>query len=435
MPEITPQQIEAARKALADALQQRDTLLQQRATSQAVAASAARRLAPDDERLRELNDAAQQADRNWQESHDAVTSRQSALQDLVAQFIGQPGDGDFRALSTQYPIALFPVRIETRFQVVTDNPRLQIRVYPDEILADSHEPSLTQQEIDAGHAYWTASWPSGETLEAWQALISNRSAQRAAWIAIQTQPTNWATRPAGVPSFKDPPLRPEVWTRGVEARALPDRWIAQAYRGGKLIHQAIGPAIVEPLVLTLNPNANPADKVDPYGDGFTIAKELQWTIDFDAAHAVGMAFEMPIEPSEIELGFDRLLVFGVKPSAAPDANATSLSELLDNHHYTRGLAFVKQGTPTNNTSGQPSGFPPPDPNGAISFAVERNDQKLTADSDGVRFMRALGLGCGCSSAPGECRNYGAGSRAGHESGALPGHDGLLSRTDDGSAVR
>jgi hypothetical protein len=392
MPEITSEQIEAARKALADSLQQRDTLLQQRAASKAVAASAARRLAPDDERLRELNQAAAQADRDWQDSHDSVTSRQNTLQNLVAQFTGQAGDDDFRALSTQYPIALFPVRIETRFQIVTDNPRLQIRVYPDEILADSHEPSLTQQEIDASHAYWTASWPSGETLEAWQALISTRSPQRAAWIAIETQPTNWATRPAGIPGFKDPPLRPDVWTRGVEARALPDRWIAQAYRGGQLIHQAMGPAIVEPLVLTLNPNANPADNIDPYGDGFTIAKELQWTIDFDAAHAVGMAFEMPIEPSEIELGFDRLLVFGVKPSASPDVNASSLGELFENHHYTRGLAFVKQGTPTNNTSGQPSGFPPPDPNGAISFAVERNDQKLTADSDGVRFMQALGLG-------------------------------------------
>ena len=392
MPEITPQQMEAARKGLADALQQRDALLQQRAASQAVAATAARRFSPDDRHLRELDQAAEQADRSWQESHDAVTSRQSALQNLVEQFLGESGDGDFRALSTQYPIALFPVRIETRFQVVTDNPRLQIRVYPDEILADSHEPSLTQQEIDAGHAYWTASWPNGETLEVWQSLLATRSAQRAAWIAIKTQPSNWTTRPAGAPNFKDPRLRPDVWTRGVEARTLPDRWIAQAYRGGKLIHQAIGPAIIEPLVLTLNPNANPADKVEPYGDGFTIAKELQWTIDFDAAREVGMAFEMSIEPSEIQLGFDRLLVFGVKPSAAPDANATSLGELLDNHHYTRGLAFVKQGTPTNNTSGQPSGFPPPDPNGAMSFAVERNDQNLTADCDGVRFMRALGLG-------------------------------------------
>jgi hypothetical protein len=136
MPEITPQQIEAARKSLAGALRQRDALLQQRATSQAVAASAARRLSPDDRRLRELNQAAEQADRSWRESHDAVTSRQSALQNLVEQFVGQVADGDFRALSTRYPIALFPVRIETRFQPVTDNPRLQIRVYPDEILAD-----------------------------------------------------------------------------------------------------------------------------------------------------------------------------------------------------------------------------------------------------------------------------------------------------------
>ena len=94
MPEITPQQIEAARKGLADALQQRDALLQQRAASQAVAASAARRLSPDDGRLRELNQAAEQADRSWRESHDAVTSRQSALQGLIAQFVGQAGDGD-----------------------------------------------------------------------------------------------------------------------------------------------------------------------------------------------------------------------------------------------------------------------------------------------------------------------------------------------------
>src|SRR5450755_580175 len=99
MPEITPQQIEAARKALADALQQRDTLLQQRAASQAVATSAARKLSPDVGRLRELNNAAEQADRNWRDSHDAVASGQSALQNLVAQFLGQAGDGDFRALS------------------------------------------------------------------------------------------------------------------------------------------------------------------------------------------------------------------------------------------------------------------------------------------------------------------------------------------------
>jgi hypothetical protein len=391
MPDITPPQIEAARKALADALRQRDALLQERAASQAAAASAARRSAPDDPHLRELNNAARQADQRWQASHEQVRGNQGALQSLVGQYLGQAGDGDFRSLSTQYPIALLPVRIETRFQAESDNPRLQIRVYPDEILADSHEPLLTQQEVDAGRAYWTASWANGETLEAWQGLIAARRAQRAAWVAFQTQPDNWALRPAAAPHFLNLPLRPAVWTRGVEARALPDRWIAQAYRGGSLVHQTVSSAIVEPLVLTLNPNADPKDKVEPYGDGFTLAKELQWTIDFAAAQAVGMAFEMPIDPADVQLGFDRLLVFGVKPSATPAANAGSLASLLDNHHYTRGLGFVKQGTPTNNTSDQPSGFPPPDPNGAISFAVERSDQGLTADSDGVRFMQALGV--------------------------------------------
>ena len=391
MPEITPQQIEASRKALADSLQQRDALLQKRAASQAAATAAARRFGPDDPHLLELNKAAERADRSWQASHEAVRGSQSALQNLVAQYLGQAGDGDFRSLSTQYPIALFPVRIETRFQIAPRNPRLQIRVYPDEILADAHEPLLTQQEVDAGHAYWTASWANRETLEAWQGLIAGRSTQRAAWVASQTQPDNWVKRPAGAPHFMDGPLRPDIWTRGVESRTLPDRWIAQAYRGGKLIHQAVSSAIVEPVVLTLNPNADPKDKVEPYGDGFTIAKELQWTIDFAAAQAVGMAFEMPLDPQELQLGFDRLLVFGVKPSATPAANADSVVALLENHHYTRGLGFVKQGTPTNNTTDQPAGFPPPDPNGAISFAVERNDQGLTTDSDGVRFMRALGV--------------------------------------------
>jgi hypothetical protein len=53
------------------------------------------------------------------------------------------------------------MRIET-LPDSTDNPRLQIPRYPDEILADSHEPSLTQQEINDGHTYWMASWPKAK---------------------------------------------------------------------------------------------------------------------------------------------------------------------------------------------------------------------------------------------------------------------------------
>ena len=284
---------------------------------------------------------------------------------------------------------------------------------------------LSQQEIDAGHAYWTASWPSSETLEAWQTLISNRSAQRAAWVL--SRPSRQIGQP-DQPASQASRIRRCVLkcgrVRGGSSRSArpvdcPGVSRRQTHPpGNRPCHRRAAGIDAEPERQSRRQSRS-------LRDGFTIAKELQWTIDFDAAHAVGMAFEMPIESSEIALGFDRLLVFGVKPSAAPDANATSLGALLDNHHYTRGLAFVKQGTPTNNTWA------------AIGIPAARSEwrhkfcsgaQQPEADS-GLRwrtFHARSWPGSGCSSAPRECRNYRAGSRAGHESGALPGDDGLLS---------
>ncbi len=56
----------------------------------------------------------------------------------------------FEGLDARFPIALFPVRIETRFDRPSSS--LQIRVYPDEILADAHDPSLTADEQQNGRA-------------------------------------------------------------------------------------------------------------------------------------------------------------------------------------------------------------------------------------------------------------------------------------------
>ena len=42
-------------------------------------------------------------------------------------------------LDAAYPVALLPVRLETRFA----GSLLQVRIFPDEILADTHEPGLT----------------------------------------------------------------------------------------------------------------------------------------------------------------------------------------------------------------------------------------------------------------------------------------------------
>ena len=72
----------------------------------------------------------------------------------LVQWITQNLSSGVDRLSAAYPIFLMPVRLETRF-VTTPSPELRIRIYPDEIFADAHEPELTEEEVSAGQAYWT----------------------------------------------------------------------------------------------------------------------------------------------------------------------------------------------------------------------------------------------------------------------------------------
>ena len=44
---------------------------------------------------------------------------------------------------------------------------------------------------------------------------------------------------------------------------------------------------------------------------------------------------------------------------------------MEAHHYTDGLAFVPQGTPSNNTADAPSGFSSADPGQEVSYLAER----------------------------------------------------------------
>ena len=57
-------------------------------------------------------------------------------------------------LPTTSPVLLLPVRLETRFIDGANGPELWVRIYPDQIAIDTHEPALTAAEQTAGEAYW-----------------------------------------------------------------------------------------------------------------------------------------------------------------------------------------------------------------------------------------------------------------------------------------
>jgi hypothetical protein len=259
------------------------------------------------------------------------------------------------SLSTTVPLALFPVRLETRFfpGTAADRYELRVRVYPDRIHEDTLSRRLTPNERVAGERYWQALWTAGtapETREAretaWSELVRDVGVGRAAWIARTIRPENPRSDPA--PLFPAPDLRTRAELPPPHATLLPDRWVVMAYQNGRRVLTAWGPPIQTPLAVSLSPEtAAPttrAGALDAWLDD-----GVRWMVDFDRAEQVGMGVRIDVTRATADLGFDVLLALGVRATTDPGASSTELDGLLQAHRYTTGLGFSRQGTPTNHS--------------------------------------------------------------------------------------
>src|ERR1044072_4988229 len=156
------------------------------------------------------------------------------------------------------PIVMLPVRLETRFFAREDgNTELRVRVYPDKVHLDAHEPELTEDEILWGKHFWEQTWRSADNEEirriAWRQLVERFDGRPAAWISGTLRPLTPYDRPKQFLSnaepltnpinFPSPPTKAESWTRAPRAVALPKKWWVFAYRNGGLIKFASGSPI------------------------------------------------------------------------------------------------------------------------------------------------------------------------------------------------
>jgi hypothetical protein len=304
-------------------------------------------------------------------------------------------------LDSRVPLLLLPVNIETRFVDGAQNkPELWVRIYPDQITIDTHEPGLTAEEAADGKNYWDFVWragnppPSIESVKApWRALAAKYGPQRAAWIASQTTPVNIAKQPAAPtpdgsapvppPAYPVPPARTGSWEKAAKAALLPDAWTVVTVSGGQTQSFHSGPVTAE-LPVGFTPGAG------AFPPGSPVDVHLQWLVDFDAAANAGMALKIPISTTDRAQGFDRIFVYGVK-SGTPDASA-DLSALLDAHHYSDGFSLIPQGAPTNNTPDAESGYSRRDVNFEFSFATERQASLIQKPAaDGNVFANLIGV--------------------------------------------
>jgi hypothetical protein len=294
-------------------------------------------------------------------------------------------------LEGQVPVTLLPVRLETRF--TEDATGLRIRIFPEPIHEDHHEPGLTDAERQAAEGYWRARWAArtdaDEARAAWRRLTAAVPAPRARWLVDVTTPTNLARLGQGEPAFPDVPRRPAPWTRAARAELLPERWVALGYRGGQEVLRAWGATISEQLAMGPAPDLDPADD-EPVGpDELPIDDELRWLIDYEEALRTGMAITATtadMSSGTLSEGLDTLVVLGVDWSRDPAAAADALDVQLAAKRASDGLTFIPAGTPTNNTGEAPAGD-------AAAAALDPFDPPPPAapGSAGRRAGRALGL--------------------------------------------
>jgi len=298
----------------------------------------------------------------------------------------RPDLADPLSLAPNQPIALFPVRLETRyFALPTGGFELRVRVYPDKVHVDTYESELTDQELTWGKHFWEQTWRAAEEdgakKLAWQQLAGRFGAQRAAWIARALRPLNPDDRPAQpvaaeqpLPKpirFPTPASRTDSWTRAPQIRVLPTRWNVLGYAGGALTVRAAGGVIPDVLAAGPDPNALLDGASAPDADKLALDDGMKWMVDFDEAERVGMGIRVKLTTDQAFQGFDILMVVGTKATQSAADSTQRIADLLDAHHYTDGLGFLLNGTPSNNTQDAPSGFSTTDPGQAASYASER----------------------------------------------------------------
>jgi len=257
------------------------------------------------------------------------------------------------------------------------------------ILATGTEEALYDPELSAISTYWQAAWKADKDVErldnAWNNLLNVVNEEQAIQLIKDYKPSNIDDGPPVDTTRDETVVRVEfiifqktidietklhTWSQPPSTNILPERFVFLAFQNGEsAMPPQIGNLIPPKLILGPDPAAEQgvdfklASKEDASNDpdinegDLIFSENMQWMFNFDEAVAKGMGFKIDITTAQATSGFDRVFVIGLKLSASKGQGKILLEKLFEQHQSSRkGLAIIKQGTPTNNTEEDESGY-------------------------------------------------------------------------------
>ncbi|MDX2442615.1 MAG: hypothetical protein QNK30_02335, partial [Bacteroidales bacterium] len=148
------------------------------------------------------------------------------------------------------------------------------------------------------------------------------------------------------------------WNEAPQAVSLPDKFVAITHSGETKKSFPFENAVNEYLPVGFDPTSDDGSITkNEVNKDIQVNEELKWMVDFNEAVKAGMATRIDLSSDEALNGFDQLFVVGLRITSNAQTSKQELEGLITTHKESKqGFEFIKQGTPTNNTEDNPSGY-------------------------------------------------------------------------------
>jgi hypothetical protein len=150
-------------------------------------------------KLEQLEKSKEQLNAEITEVKASLNNKLSGLDESWNRFqetVADPEKNMSKFFSSQYPVLMMPLRIETHFKKIdsAEINHLWVRIFPDDCSIDTFEEFLSDAEIANARDFWTdwAVAAGNETKKrgAWRTLVDSHGAGRAQYIYDHYQPLN-----------------------------------------------------------------------------------------------------------------------------------------------------------------------------------------------------------------------------------------------------